>query len=95
MTNRQYFIYYAFLGILTFSVALHTVVVGSRNISYGERIQVLEKQKSALAARSAQVEQHTAQQLSMAELNAQAKQLGFVPVEHILRVGNSTVVASR
>ena len=95
MNNKQYFFYYAFLGLLTFGVALNTVVVGSQHISYGEKVNVLQSRKRVLTAKSSLIEQQTAQQLSMTNLNTEAQQSGFIPVQHIVRIGNSTVVASR
>jgi hypothetical protein len=93
--SRSYIIYYSCLGILTFGVALYTVVVGSQHIDYGQRVSLLEQQKKSLSARALQVEQQTAQELSMSKLNYDAQTLGFVPIQRIVRVDTSTVVASR
>lgn len=93
--SRNYIIYYSCLGILTFGVALYTVIVGSQHIDYGHRVSLLERQKKTLAAHALQIEQQTAQELSMSKLNTDAQTLGFVPIQRIVRVDTSTVVASR
>ena len=93
--SRNYIIYYSCLGILTFGVALYTVVVGSQHIDYGHRVSLLEKQKKTLAARALQVERQTAEELSMSKLNYDAQSLGFVPIQRSVRVDTSAVVASR
>lgn len=92
---RTYIIYYTILGLITFGVALQTVIVGSQHIDYGHRISMLEQQKRQLSNRTLEIEQQTAQFLSMSTLNQDAQQLGFVPIQRIVRVDTSTVVASR
>ncbi|MBW7956219.1 hypothetical protein H3C66_05875 [Patescibacteria group bacterium] len=93
--NRKYVAYYAFLSLLTFGIALHTVFIGSTHIDYGKRISSLENQKRQMAARVGRVEQQTAQFLSMTQLNQDAVAQGFVAIQNIVRVDTSTVVASR
>jgi hypothetical protein len=93
--NNKYLAYYLFLALFTFGVALHTVFIGSNHVDYGKRVSHLEQQKQQLVAKAQHIEQHTSQSLSMATLNNDAEQLGFVPIQQIVRVDTSTVVASR
>jgi hypothetical protein len=92
---NKYAAYYLFLCLLTFGMAVYTVVVGSHHIDYGKRISLLEQQKRQLSFKSQQIDQQTSRLLSMSELNQQAQQLGFVPIHHIVRVDTTNVVASR
>lgn len=93
--KHTYLAYYACLALIVFSVAAHTVFVGSRNIDYGKRISALEHQKEQLAAQVQRIEQHTAQTLAMTQLNQDAETEGFVPIQSTVRVDINTVVASR
>lgn len=88
-------IYYAVLAFLTFGVAFQTVIVGSHHIDYGHRISMLEQRKRQLTNQTLEVEQQTAKILSMTTLSQDAKELGFVPIQRIVRVDTNMVVASR
>jgi len=93
--KKQYQLYYTFLALIVFGMALHTVFVGSRHVDYGRRVAVLQEQKRRLSAQLTQVDQLKAQAVAMTSLNDDARNQGFVPIHNIVRVDTSTVVASR
>lgn len=93
--NKKILTYYTFLALAVFSVAAHTVFVGSRHIDYGKRVSTLENQKAQLTAQVQRIEQHTSLSLSMTQLNQDAKLQGFIPIQSTVRVDINTVVASR
>lgn len=93
--SKKILAYYTFLALAVFSVAAHTVFVGSRHIDYGKRVSALEHQKEQLAAQAQRIEQQTAQTLAMTQLNQDASAQGFVPIQSTVRVDINTVVASR
>jgi len=93
--NKKILAYYTFLALAVFSVAAHTVFIGSRHIDYGKRVSALEYQKAQMSAQVQRIEQQTAQTLAMTQLNQDAQTQGFVPIQNTVRVDINTVVASR
>lgn len=93
--KKKYTYYYAMLTLVSFVCVAYTIVVGSKHVTFGTKVERLLTQQVALQNQRNQLQTQIAHSVASQSVKEYAQAQGFETIANVTVVDSGTLVATR